>query len=86
MSNTELESLARHLGHDMQTHKENYRLSHATRELTVVSTNNLKALVQLLKKCYTQAMFRPNWSFIWGIISLIVMQVSGQTIMLSSLA
>lgn len=85
MSDTELESLARHLGHDVQTHKENYRLSHATRELTVVSTNILTTS-STIQKCYKQAIFGPNWSLIWGIISLIIMQVGGQTIMFSSLA
>ena len=38
MTDPELEILAKHLGHDVKTHKENYRLSHSTRELTVVST------------------------------------------------
>lgn len=37
MTDSELDSLARHLGHDPKTHKENYRLSHSTRELTVAS-------------------------------------------------
>lgn len=47
MSDSELESLARHLGHDVQTHRQNYRLSHATRELTVVSIfgNNFHVLI-----------------------------------------
>ncbi|XP_033747748.1 uncharacterized protein LOC117332809 [Pecten maximus] len=34
MTDPELEMLATHLGHDVKTHKENYRLSHSTRELT----------------------------------------------------
>ena len=38
MTDGELEMLATHLGHDVKTHKENYRLSHSTRELTAVST------------------------------------------------
>jgi hypothetical protein len=37
MSESELDALARHLGHDVTTHRNNYRLYHATRELTVVS-------------------------------------------------
>ncbi|XP_078321210.1 uncharacterized protein LOC144621567 [Crassostrea virginica] len=37
MTDNELDMLARHLGHDVKTHKENYRLSHSTRELTKVS-------------------------------------------------
>lgn len=36
MTENEVEMLARHLGHDAKTHKENYRLSHSTRELTKV--------------------------------------------------
>lgn len=36
MTENEVEMLARHLGHDTKTHKENYRLSHSTRELTKV--------------------------------------------------
>ena len=36
MSSKELEMLARHLGHDAKTHKEYYRLSDSTIELTKV--------------------------------------------------
>lgn len=36
MTENEVELLAKHLGHDTKTHKENYRLSHSTRELTKV--------------------------------------------------
>lgn len=49
MTDGELDTLARHLGHDAQTHRDNYRLSHATRELTVVSVNSIKKVVFLLK-------------------------------------
>jgi len=38
MTENELEMLATHLGHDVKTHKENYRLTHSTRELTTVSS------------------------------------------------
>lgn len=37
MNEKELDMLATHLGHDVKTHKENYRLAHSTRELTAVS-------------------------------------------------
>lgn len=37
MTTNEFEMLANHLGHDVKTHKENYRLSHSTVELTKVS-------------------------------------------------
>jgi len=37
MTTKEFEMLANHLGHDVKTHKENYRLSHSTVELTKVS-------------------------------------------------
>lgn len=37
MTDNETEMLATHLGHDPKTHKENYRLTHSTRELSLVS-------------------------------------------------
>jgi len=36
MNTNELENLARHLGHDPKTHKEYYRLSHSTVQLSKV--------------------------------------------------
>jgi len=36
MSESELEFLARHLGHDVKTHKEFYRLSSSTVQLSKV--------------------------------------------------
>ena len=40
MNNSELENLSRHLGHDSKTHKEFYRLSHSTVQLSKVSKNS----------------------------------------------
>lgn len=37
MTMTELEHLSRHLGHDSKTHKDFYRLSHSTVQLSKVS-------------------------------------------------
>lgn len=37
MTENEVEMLARHLGHDAKTHKEYYRLSHHTIELSKVN-------------------------------------------------
>ena len=36
MTDKEVKTLATQLCHDTKTHKENYRLSHSTRELTKV--------------------------------------------------
>ena len=36
MNETEVEQLARHLGHDAKTHKEFYRLSHSAVQLSKV--------------------------------------------------
>lgn len=36
MNEKEVEQLARHLGHDPKTHKEYYRLSHSTVQLSKV--------------------------------------------------
>ena len=38
MKENELQMIATHLGHDPKTHKEYYRLSNATVELTTVHT------------------------------------------------
>ena len=36
MNDKEIEQLARHMGHDVQTHKDFYRLAHSTVELSKV--------------------------------------------------
>lgn len=38
MTESELGHLARHLGHDPKTHRDYYRLSHSTIQLSTVST------------------------------------------------
>ena len=45
MTENELEMLARHLGHDAKTHKEYYRLSHHTVELSKVNITLCSALL-----------------------------------------
>ena len=51
MKENELGMLATHLGHDPKTHKEYYRLSSATVELTTVRTRVLYDFIFGLKIC-----------------------------------
>ena len=50
MSEIDVQILARHLGHDVSTHRQFYRLSHSTVQLSKVSKLRAFVHVQLQKK------------------------------------
>jgi hypothetical protein len=51
MNESELGHLARHLGHDAKTHKEFYRLSHSTVQLSKVSIMKMCHIFSLTVAC-----------------------------------
>jgi len=53
MNTNELENLARHLGHDPKTHKEYYRLSHSTVQLSKVQLVIATEFFIIAKSCRT---------------------------------
>ena len=59
MTPKETEMLARHLGHDVATHKEWYRLAHSTIELTKVSAVIIKAPPPTRGRLLVFVRFRP---------------------------